>query len=406
MRIVTVGTGMAATEFVSTLREEGSRDEVLMITPERFAPYSPCSMPFFLAGEPLETVYWKGEDFFENHGTEALLGESVTEIDTTKQTLLTSGGRSIGYDKLFFSTGSKSWYPKPDMLEYVGVFGFKSLTDLTEIDSYIREQGCKRAVVFGGGFIGVDAALSLWHRGLDVTIVHRNNRLLSQMTDEEGGKFATAKIEEKTGISVKLKNVVEEVKDNAGQVKSVVLTDGTEIDTDLLIITVGVSPNSEALTGDDGGVSVDECLRYSSNVYCAGDVALTSHMVTGEQKIYATYPNARSQARNAALSIMYGDEAFEGSVNTNVLKKHIDFPIIAAGLFEGENCTYSDAEVFRRLYLKDGKIHGYQIVGDTLLSGYVYNLYISQTELNDDFLDAFMRNDNKYYYKMITGVIH
>jgi len=93
------------------------------------------------------------------------------------------------------------------MLEIKGVFGFKTLTDLVHIDEYIKKEHCKRAVVFGGGFIGTDAALSMWHRGLDITLVHRNNRLLSQMTDEDGGKFATRRIHEKTGIDIRLKTL-------------------------------------------------------------------------------------------------------------------------------------------------------------------------------------------------------
>lgn len=403
MKIVTVGTGMAATEFVSILRKNGNRDQITMISPEKFAPYSPCSMPFYLAGEPLETVFWQGADFYEKNETDTLLGESVVSVDTDKQTVTTDAGTTLEYDKLFYSTGSKSWYPKPEMLDTVGVFGFKTLTDLMEIDEYISKNNCKNAVVFGGGFIGVDAALSLWHKGLDVSIVHRNNRLLSQMTDVEGGQFATAAIERKTGIKVFLKNVVEEVKADAGEIKRVRLTDGTEIETDLLIVTVGVSPNSEALTGSDSGVSVCDELKYCENVYCAGDVAVTKHMVTGQEGIYATYPNARSQARNAALSILFGDEAYHGSVNTNVLKKHIDFPIIAAGTFEGEEVTYCDENIYRRLYLKDGRLNGYQIIGDTLMSGYIYNLYISQSYLTDDFFSSFKNNDSKYYYRKLAG---
>jgi len=403
MKIVTVGTGMAAAEFVSTMREQGSRDHITMISPEKFAPYSPCSMPFYLAGEPLETVYWKGENFYTSKEIDTVLGESVISVDTDKQVLITDADRKIEYDRLLFSTGSKSWYPKPEMLNLEGVFGFKTLTDLTDIDRYIKENNCKKAVVFGGGFIGVDAALSMWHRGLDITVIHRNNRLLSQMTDEDGGKFATRRIHDKTGISIILKNVVESVGDNAGQIKSVTLTNGTVVETDLLVITVGVSPNSEAITGEDRGVSGDEYLKCADNVYCAGDVANTTHIVTGEKSIYATYPNARAQARNAALSIMYGDEPYCGSVNTNVLKKHIDFPIIAAGLFEGEMHTYSDDESYRRVYIKDGKLNGYQIIGDTVMSGYIYNLYLSQAVLTDDFYKSFLRNDQLLYYRKVMG---
>jgi len=400
MKIVTAGTGMAASEFVETLRRHGSKDDITMISPETFPPYSPCSMPFFLAGEPIETVYWKGIDFYKRYGINPILDESIVKVDTTRQEIETNKGRKIPYDKLLFATGSKSWFPAPEMLEIKGVFGFKTLTDLVHIDEYIKKEHCKRAVVFGGGFIGTDAALSMWHRGLDITLVHRNNRLLSQMTDEDGGKFATRRIHEKTGIDIRLKNIVERVESDNGKIKSVVLTDGSVIETDILVISIGVSPNSEPIKNNDKGVETDCFLQYAENVYVAGDVALTDHMVTGKKGIYATYPNARNQARNAAWNILFSKEPYHGSINTNVLKKHIDFPIISAGIFEGEVYTYSDDKYFRRIYLKDGKINGYQIVGDTLMSGYVYNLYISRKTIPKDFLKAFSSNDNKYYYSI------
>ncbi|MGE4266769.1 MAG: NAD(P)/FAD-dependent oxidoreductase [Deferribacterales bacterium] len=401
MKIVTVGTGMAATEFVSTLREQGSRDEIIMISPEDLPPYSPCSMPFFLAGEPLDTVYWKGADFYQKYGAQTVLGESATEIDPDSQVLTTDKGRKIEYDRLFFSSGSKSWYPDPSMLSARGVFGFKTLTDLLEIDAYLKEENCGNAVVFGGGFIGVDAALCLHHRGLDVTLVHRNNRVLSQMTDNDGGIFATELIKRRTGVKIILKNVVERINTDNGQLTGVVLTDGTEIDTRLLILSVGVSPNSESLTGKDSGVTVDGFLKYSGNIFAAGDVAVTKHKVTGENKIYGTYPNARAQAKNCALGLIHGEAEYEGSINTNVLKKHIDFSIIAAGIYEGEQLTFTGGDIFRRIYLKDGKINGYQIVGDTLLSGYIYGLYVSQKTVSEDFLKAFGKNDSTHYYRSL-----
>jgi len=100
------------------------------------------------------------------------------------------------------------------------------------------------------------------------------------------------------------------------------------------------------------------------------------------------------------MEYSFSKEPYHGSINTNVLKKHIDFPIISAGVFEGEVYTYSDDKYFRRIYLKDGKINGYQIVGDTLMSGYVYNLYVSRKIIPKDFLKAFSSNDNKYYYSI------
>jgi len=236
-------------------------------------PYSPCVIPFHLAGEPLETVYWKGSDFYDRYCVTPRLSDPVMEVDAERRVVRTAAGRSESYDRLFFASGARSWYPRPEWLDTRGVFGFKTLTDMVAIDRYIREHDVRQAVVFGGGFIGVDAALALWHRGLDITLVHRNTRVLSQMTDEEGGQFATRKLAEKTGLDIRLKTTVTDIVAPAGQLSGVRFSDDTTMETTLLIVAIGVSPNSEPLRGDDKGVPSDRQMLVDAGIYTAGDVA-------------------------------------------------------------------------------------------------------------------------------------
>jgi nitrite reductase (NADH) large subunit len=378
MKVVTVGTGMAAAEFVQRLRLEGFDGQITMIGDEDFPPYSPCVIPFFLAGEPLATVYWKGKDFYERYAVTARLGSPVVAVNQEQRMVTTAAGRSEHYDRLFYATGARSWYPHPEWLATRGVFGFKTLTDMVAIDRYIREQHVTEAVIFGGGFIGVDAALALRHRGLHITLVHRNTRILSQMTDEEGGRFATDKLREKTGIHIRLQTTVNGISAASGQLTGVTFSDGGSMATRLLIVAIGVSPNSEALTGQDRGVSVSPEMQADPAVYCAGDVAITPHAISGTAGIYATYPNAMAQARIAARHLLHGTGSYAGSINTNVLKKHIDFPIVSAGSFAGEAVTWQQGDIWRRVYMVDGRINGYLIIGDTRMSGYIYQLYRNQ----------------------------
>ena len=404
MKVVTVGTGMAAAEFVQRLRLEGFDGPITMIGDEEFPPYSPCVIPFFLAGEPLETVYWKGSDFYDRYRVTPLLGDPVVEVDSERRQVRTSGGRVEGYDRLFYATGARSWYPKPEWLETRGVFGFKTLSDMVAIDRYVREHKVTRAVVFGGGFIGVDAALALWHRGLEITLVHRNTRLLSQMTDEDGGRFATDKLREKTGIDIRLKSTVDGIVSDHGQLTGVRFSAGGSMETALLIVSIGVSPNSEPMTGGDRGVAVGAQMLADPSIYCAGDVALTPHLVTGADAIYATYPNAMLQARTAARHLTHGDGTYPGSINTNVLKKHIDFPIVSAGSFSGEAVTWQGGDIWRRVYLKDGKINGYLIIGDTRMSGYVYQLYRSQKRVDRSIRAILSSPRHDSYYREMLGM--
>jgi nitrite reductase (NADH) large subunit len=404
MRVVTVGTGMAAAEFVQRLRLDGFGGEIVMCSDEGFAPYSPCVIPFYLAGDPLDTVYWKGKDFYDRYGVTPRLGDPVAEVDAERRLVRTAGGRSEPYDRLFYAAGARSWYPRPEWLETRGVFGFKTLSDMVAIDAYIREHNVKKAVVFGGGFIGVDAALALWHRGLEITLVHRNTRVLSQMTDEEGGQFATRRLAQKTGIAIRLKSTVSEIAASGGQLSTVQFSDGSTMETPLLIVSIGVSPNSEPLRGDSKGVPADPQMLAEAGIYAAGDVAVTRHAVTGAAGIYATYPNAMQQARTAARHLLHKDGAFAGSVNTNVLKKHIDFPIVSAGSFAGEAVTWQQGDIWRRVYLQDGMINGYLIIGDTRISGYIYQLYLARKRVDRTIREILSSPRHDSYYRSMLGL--
>ncbi|RQW84110.1 MAG: NAD(P)/FAD-dependent oxidoreductase [Geobacter sp.] len=382
MKIVTAGTGMAAAEFVEQLRLGGFDGEIVMVGDEDYPPYSPCVIPFYLAGEPLDTVFWKGKDFYEKYRVTARLGEPVVQVDPDRHMIRTADGKTEDYDRLFFATGSNSWYPRPEWLGTEGVFGFKTLSDMVAIDRYIKEEQATAAVVFGGGFIGVDAALSLQARGLRVSLVHRNTRLLSQMTDEDGGQFATSRLAKKTGMDIRLRTKVEEIIQADGRLSAVRLTDGQEIATPLLILAVGVTPNSAPLRGDDKGICSNEQMLADPCIYTAGDVAITRHAVDGAPSVYANYPNAMRQARVAARHLLHGDGSYSGSINTTVLRKHIDFPVISAGSFNGEPVTWQQGDVWRRVYLVDGMINGYITIGDTRLSGYLYQHYVDRTRVD------------------------
>ncbi len=404
MKVVTVGTGMASAEFVECLRLEGFTGEIVMCGDEDFPPYSPCVVPFYLAGEPLDTVFWKGKDFYGKYGVTARLGDPVVEVDVEKRLVRTASGRNESYGRLFYAAGSSNWYPDPDWLATSGVFGFKTLTDMVEIDKYIKEHGVRNAVVFGGGFIGVDAALALRTRGLNVTIVHRNTRLLSQMTDEEGGQFATRMLAQKSGIDIRLQTIVESIAGRDGQLNAVRLANGDELPTRLLIVAVGVLPNSQPLSGSVKGVPSTEQMIADTCVYTAGDVAVTCHAVSGVKGIYANFPNAMRQARTAARHLVHGEGAYAGSINTTVLRKHMDFPVISAGSFTGEAVTWQHGDVWRRVYLRDDMISGYMVIGDSRLSGYLYQLYLSRKRVDGNIKSILSEPKHDSSYREMLGL--
>ncbi len=404
MKIVTVGTGMAAAEFVQQLRLGGFEDEIVMLSDEPHTPYSPCVIPYLLAGEPPNNVFWKGRDFYERYRVTAHLNDKVVEIDREQAQLRSASGRVENYDKLFFAAGSRSWFPRPEWLDIEGVFGFKTLSDMQGIDRYIGEQAVQQAVVIGGGFIGLDAALALRHRGLQVSLVHCHDRLLERMTDADGGRFATDKLMQRSGIAFHMSAEVDSLDSRNGQLHSVRLQGGTAIEAPLLIIATGFKPNSAILNGGEGGIAVGDDLLADPRVLVAGDVAVTRHAIDGPAGVYATAPNAIAQARVAAANILGGNERYAGSLNANVLRKHLDFPVVSAGLFEGEAVTFTNDRLFRRVYLQDGRIHGYILVGDTRLAGYIYNLYVSREPVAAHIAGVLADMRGESYYRSLMDL--
>jgi nitrite reductase (NADH) large subunit len=145
-------------------------------------------------------------------------------------------------------------------------------------------------------------------------------------------------------------------------------------------------------------------MQADPTIYAAGDVAVTRHAVTGASGIYATYPNAMEQARIAARHLTHGDGAYHGSININVLKKHIDFPIVSGGSFSGEEVTWGQGDIWRRVYLLDGRINGYLIIGDTRMSGYIYHLYRSQKRVDRTIKTVLSSPRHDSYYRGMLGV--
>jgi nitrite reductase (NADH) large subunit len=399
MKIVTVGTGMAAAEFVQQLRSGGFDGEIVMCSDEPHAPYSPCVIPYLLAGEPPDNVYWKGQDFYERYRVAARLADKVVEIDREAGKVRTASGRIEDYDRLFYAAGSRSRFPHPEWMEIDGVFGFKTLSDMQAIDAYIREHKIERAAVVGGGFIGIDAALALRHRGLDVSLVHCHDRLLERMTDADAGRFATERLKERSGIVFYMQTGVETLEAEHGQLRRVRLQNGSAIEAQLLIVATGFVPNSALLTGDDKGVAAGDDLLVDPRILVAVDVAVTRHALGGPDGLYATAPNAVAQARVAAVNVLGGCKSYSGSLNANVLRKHIDFPVVSAGRFEGDPVTFADGRLFRRVYLKGDRINGYILVGDTRLSGYIYNLYVSREPVADAIAAILADTRGERYYR-------
>jgi apoptosis-inducing factor 3 len=302
---VILGGGAAGYMAAQTLREEGFRGRVLMVTREDRFPYDrPNLSKDYLQGhaEP-EWMPLRPDEFFEEHGIEFLRGKEVTGVDAKAKTVSLKGGEELAYDALLVATGGE-----PRTLQIAGsdLKNVLTLRSFADSDAIIAAaEGAKRTVVIGASFIGMETAASLKTRGLEVTVVAPDQAPFEKtLGDAIGGLFQ--KIHEDNGVRFRLGAKVARIT-GKGKVEAVEVESGEKIDADLVVVGIGVKPATDFLKGvelsDDGGVVVDEHLRAADGLYAAGDIARFTSSLTGERQRIEHWRTALQQGRIAARNM-------------------------------------------------------------------------------------------------------
>ncbi len=316
MRFVIIGTGGAGVSAVESIRRYDDSSEIIMISREDTPPYSACVLVDYLENEKeRDRVFWKGKDFYERMDVTPILGKPVSRIDTEKKTVKV-GSETIGYDKLLIAAGGKVALPPIGGLDKEGVFTFKTLEDADRMHEWLKHHDVEKAVVIGGGFIGLDAAIGLKAHGVKVTIVELLDRLLPAMFDREMGTIVK-EIVERNGVEALVNSRVTEVVGD-GVVSQVRLGDGRVLDADMVVVATGVRPNKDVIRDsgikfkERGGIIVNEFMETSArDVYAAGDIAEAIDIVTGEERPILLWSNALIQGSIAGYN-MVGSEGSRG----------------------------------------------------------------------------------------------
>lgn len=380
MRILIIGAGPAGVTVVETLRQHGSEAEIVMLTDEPYPPYSPPAMvTYFETGEPFH--FWRGQDFAEQLGVDYRPGTRVTGVMPDEHVVRLASGETLAYDKLVVASGGRLYAPVEGS-DKPGVYNFKSLTAAEELLGRVKAGQARTALIVGAGFIGVEIGLLLADLGLEVTQLVRS-RVMRSMLDPETSEMVLGMMRERGidvvhGADADAVAFLGEPRATAVQMRS-----GAELGADLLVAATGLRPNVEFLTSSglacDFGLLVDERQRTSHpDVYACGDVAETADRLTGERYVHAIFPNAVEQGRVAACNLLGLDVAYEGADNMNSLK-HLGLPIMAVGQMEGEEQRRQRDGSLRKVWLQEGRIAGFCLVGDVSAAG-VYRSLMNRRE--------------------------
>jgi NAD(P)H-nitrite reductase large subunit len=380
MRVVIVGAGPAGVTVVETLRQHGSEAEIVMFTDEPYPPYSPPALiTYFETGQPYH--FWRGQDFAQRLGVDYRPGSRVVGLRPEEKMVYLEGDEALTYDRLVIATGGRLYAPV-DGSDKPGVYNFKSLSAAEELLGRVRAGQARTALIVGAGFVGVEIGLLLADLGLAVTQLVRS-RVMRSMLDPESSELVLAMmvargIEVVRGADADAVAFLGEPRATAVQMRSC-----AELGADLLVAATGLRPNIEFLAGSGietgWGVRVDDHQRTNQpDVYACGDVAETVDRLTGQRYVHAIFPNAVEQGRVVACNLLGLDVAYEGADNMNSLK-HLGLPIMAVGHMAGEELRREGQGSLRKVWLQEGRIAGFRLVGDIRSAG-IYRSLMNRRE--------------------------
>lgn len=383
-----IGNSAGGVGAVEAIREVDKKNAVTIVSDETYPAYSRPLISEYLACErTLDEMLFRPIDFYKQNNVNLVLGKIVTSLDLPRRVVELDNGEKIGWKKLLLATGGLPIVPKMEGVNKKGVFKFLTLDDAKAIDKFLKDYS--RAVVIGGGLIGVSVSEALSKRGVTVTIVEMKDRVLNTILDERASAIAEEMIKE-AGIRVIVNNTVSEVIGESG-VQGVVLGSGETIPCDLVVIAIGVLPRTE-LVKDTGiqvnrGILVDRYMATSfPNVYSCGDVAEAYDFVLGANRLTPIWPNAYIGGRTAGFNMAGVETEYPGGTAMNSVN-YFDMDITSAGIVNDVDGTYEIITremdgIYQKVMLNNGRIVGMVFVKDIEKSGLIYGLMRGKVDVS------------------------
>ena len=363
MTYVVVGAGPAGVVAAETLRKAAPTAEVVLIGDEPEPPYSRMAIPYFLTGMIGEggTYLRKTDGHYEEAKIRYLQGR-VAKVTPGSKTLMLEDGNGQAYDKLLIATGASPIKPPIEGLDLPGVHHCWTLEDARNIVQLAANGS--NVVLIGAGFIGCIILESLVERGVKLTVVEAEDRMVPRMADQTTGGLIKKWCESK-GITVKTSTKVTSVGNGGQDGLTVTFDNGESAPASLVVVAAGVRSNT-AFLADSGiqvedGIIVDQHLQSSvPDIYAAGDCAQSRDFSTNGWAVHAIQPTAVDHGRLAALNMAGKEAEFNGSLTMNVLDTA---GLISAsfgawdGVEGGESAQSLDEERFRYMRLEfDGDV--------------------------------------------------
>ncbi|NDV23558.1 NAD(P)/FAD-dependent oxidoreductase [Desulfovibrio sp. JC022] len=387
MAYVIIGNGIASLGAIDGIRKYDRNTPITVIGAENTAAYGKPLTSYLLAGRiSPERLSMRPDDYYKGKNVNLKLATYINKIDLEARELRTSEGEQIQFEKLLLATGGKPYVPQVNGLEGEGVYNFTAAKDAYRLIESVKDL--KRAVVIGGGLIGLKAAESLYNRGVEVAVVESDQRILPLAYDGEAAALIAKRVEE-AGMLVRCgvsgKNIV---RDKSGKLRGILLEDKSFLEADAIVIAIGVVSNTEL--AEQAGIRVDKGIVVDDNmftgkdgIYAAGDVAQARDVIFDKDKVVPVWSNAYTQGYYAGRNMAGNESKYPGTMSMSSIS-FFGLPTISVGEVnpdpdnsEYEIYTFFDErkQSYRKLVFKKDQLVGYVLVGDIDFAG-MYTSFI------------------------------
>lgn len=380
MKYIIIGNSAAAVGCIEGIRQVDRQGEILVISSEPHHTYSRPLISYYLYGKTdLERMKYRPDNFYDINRCRFLPGKAVTKLDSVNKSVTLEDGSIECYDRLLVATGSRAFVPPIPGLETVEQkYTFMTLADAKRIQKEVSEDA--KVLILGAGLIGLKCAEGLSAKTSHITVVDLADHILPSILDAAGAEMVQKHLEDH-GLSFLLGESVTAFSGN-----SAILQSGETLSFDVLVLAVGVRPNSD-LVADAGG-SVEKgiltdifCRTSLPDVFAAGDCTESEDITIDQSRVLALLPNAYMQGECAGVNMAGGEKRYDKAIPMNAIS-FFGLHVLTAGSYEGEQTLSYKEGSYKRLIYRDNLLKGFILIGAVARAGIYTSLIREKTPLD------------------------
>jgi NAD(P)H-nitrite reductase large subunit len=386
-KYVIIGASAAAIGAVEAIREVDPVGTMTVISEEECPQYSRPMISDFVGGKAtFQRMMCREDDFWKQNNVEALTGRTAISLNLAGKSVALDNGDKVQYEKLLIATGGKPFVPKMEGSDKEGVFTFTKIADAERLAEKL--ETARNIVVIGAGLIGVSVTEALVKRGLKVTLVELQDKILSLLLDAKGSDIVENVIRN-DGVTIVTGQSVQRIvgkPDDDRAVGGVVLTKGEQVSCDAVIVAIGVVPRTELVAGTEiklnRGIVVDNYMQTNvPDVYASGDVAEAYDFTLNQNRLLPLWPLAVAEGKVAGYNMAGKTTEYSGGTNMSALK-YFGIPVVSIGIANPkEETAYEilvkhdpEKNLYKKIVLKDNVIVGITLVNDVERAGTLFHL--------------------------------